>query len=229
MKFGKIIQDLAVKGHNENFRFLRHPHHVALLWDQIHGELWLKWQVSQHWPLKNSANPPKRKADFVPKGYLIRIASVFLVVLLSAFATGVRGLIQFQNLIFVAHQKLPVLSSNLPSPPHRHPSISTQVKVEVHPFSFHFWIFFIWFYSRLSGSLASKCKSRTAMNLMSALDNQEPVDAKLQKELEAHRLAGAFQCPPLSPFWISPLGLVPKVSGRILLNPSFVFSDWLLC
>ena len=74
-----------------------------------------------------------------------------------------------------------------------------------------------------------KCKSRTAMNLMSALDNQEAVDAKLQKELEAHRLAGPFQCPPLSPFWISPLGLVPKISGRVSLNPSFAFSDWIIC
>ena len=45
---------------------------------------------------------------------------------------------------------------------------------------------------------------------MSALDNPESVDAKLQKELEVHRLAGPFQSPPLSPFWISPLGLVPK-------------------
>ena len=35
---------------------------------------------------------------------------------------------------------------------------------------------------------------------MSALDNLEAVDAKLQKELEAHRLAGPFQSPPLSPF-----------------------------
>ena len=45
---------------------------------------------------------------------------------------------------------------------------------------------------------------------MSALDNPEAVDAKLQKELEVRRLAGPFQSPPLSPFWISPLGLVPK-------------------
>ena len=50
---------------------------------------------------------------------------------------------------------------------------------------------------------------------MSALDNPEAVDAKLQKELEVHRLAGPFQSPPLSPFWISPLGLVPKkVQGK---------------
>ena len=53
MKYGEIIEDLAGRGHNwkfynENFRFLRQPHHVALLWDQIHGELWLKSQVSQH-------------------------------------------------------------------------------------------------------------------------------------------------------------------------------------
>ena len=53
---------------------------------------------------------------------------------------------------------------------------------------------------------------------MSALDNPEAVDAKLQKELEAHRLAGPFQSPPLSPFWISPLGLVPKkVQGEFRL------------
>ena len=45
---------------------------------------------------------------------------------------------------------------------------------------------------------------------MSALDNPEAVDAKLQKKLEVHRSAGPFQSPPLSPFWISPLGLVPK-------------------
>ena len=61
-------------------------------------------------------------------------------------------------------------------------------------------------------------KSRTATNLMSALNNPEAVDAKLQKELEAHRLAGPFQSPPLSAFWISPLGLIPKkVQGKFRL------------
>ena len=60
----------------------------------------------------------------------IRTASVFLVVLLSTFATGVRGHTQFQNVIFVAHQKLPVLSPDLLSPPYRHPSLPTPVKVE---------------------------------------------------------------------------------------------------
>ena len=60
----------------------------------------------------------------------IRTASVFLVVLLSTFATGVRGHTQFQNVIFVAHQKLPVLSPDRLSPPYRHPSLPTPVKVE---------------------------------------------------------------------------------------------------
>ena len=36
------------------------------------------------------------------------------------------------------------------------------------------------------------------------------VDAKLRKELEAQRVAGPFQSPPLSPFWVSPLRVVPK-------------------
>ena len=60
----------------------------------------------------------------------IRTTSVFIVVLLSTLATGVRGHTQFQNVIFVAHQKLPVLSPDLLSPPYRHPSLPTPVKVE---------------------------------------------------------------------------------------------------
>ena len=47
----------------------------------------------------------------------IRTESGFLVVLLSTFATDVRGHTQFQNVIFVADQKLPVLSPDLLSPP----------------------------------------------------------------------------------------------------------------
>ena len=47
--------------------------------------------------------------------------------------------------------------------------------------------------------------SQTATNLLSALENLEVVDAKLEKELAAHQLAGPFLSPPLSPFRISPL------------------------
>ena len=60
--------------------------------------------------------------------------------------------------------------------------------------------------------------SRKANNLLSALENPRAVDAKLAKELDAQRLAGPFQSPPLSPFWVSPLGVVPKkVPGEFRL------------
>lgn len=60
--------------------------------------------------------------------------------------------------------------------------------------------------------------SQTATNLLSALENPEVVDAKLGKELAAHQLAGPFLSPPLSPFRISPLGIVPKkVPGEFRL------------
>lgn len=52
--------------------------------------------------------------------------------------------------------------------------------------------------------------SSTAKNLISASQHPEVVDMKITKELEAHRLAGPFQFPPLHPFRISPLGVVPK-------------------
>lgn len=40
----------------------------------------------------------------------------------------------------------------------------------------------------------------------------------LKKELEAQRLTEPFRSPPLSPFWISPLGVVPKkVPGEFRL------------
>ena len=77
MKYGEIIQDLAGRGHNwtfydENFRFLRQAHRAALAWDRIHGELWLKSQVSLRRPLQNPAHPRKGKVDFVPKGYCFK-------------------------------------------------------------------------------------------------------------------------------------------------------------
>ena len=77
MKYGEIMEDLAGRGHNwtfydENFRFLRQAHRAGLAWDRIHGELWLKSQVSLRRPLQNPAHPPKGKADFVPKGYCFK-------------------------------------------------------------------------------------------------------------------------------------------------------------
>ena len=45
---------------------------------------------------------------------------------------------------------------------------------------------------------------------MSARQNPAVVDAKIQQELAAGRLAGPFDVPPFSPFRVSPLGVVPK-------------------
>ena len=64
VKYGQIVQDLAGRGHNwkfydDNCCFLRQAHGVALSWDRIHGELWLKSQVSLRRPLQNPAHPPK--------------------------------------------------------------------------------------------------------------------------------------------------------------------------
>ena len=53
-------------------------------------------------------------------------------------------------------------------------------------------------------------QSFEARNLRSALENPTAVDAKLQRELGAGRLAGPFTSPPFKNFRVSPLGLVPK-------------------
>ena len=61
-------------------------------------------------------------------------------------------------------------------------------------------------------------------NLLSATENPEAVDIKLDKELSAHRLAGPFPDPPFEPFHISPLGVVPKTTPgeyRLIHHLSF--------
>ena len=49
-----------------------------------------------------------------------------------------------------------------------------------------------------------------AKNLASAYQNPKIVSAKLDKELQAHRIPGPFKAPPFPTFRVSPLGLVPK-------------------
>lgn len=57
-----------------------------------------------------------------------------------------------------------------------------------------------------------------AKNLTSALEHPHVVDASLQKELAADRIAGPFTSPPFQKFRVSPLGLVPKkVPGEFRL------------
>ena len=66
-------------------------------------------------------------------------------------------------------------------------------------------------------------ESSHAKNLLSAVQNPT-VDAKIAKELAAGRLAGPFDSPPISPFVVSPLGVVPKKSPgefRLIHHLSF--------
>ena len=204
MKYGEIIQDLAGRGHNwtfydENFRFLRQAHRAALAWDRIHSELSLKSQVSLRRPLQNPAHPPKGKADFVPKGYCFKFHK-------DPKCEGSHPISKctFRGSSRIASSQLRPARS-LPPPP---PQPPTPVKVKrlgflldrYNPSTVEFLSFD--FTQGFPVHVQGERKSRTATNLMSALLNPEAVDAKLQKELEAHRLAGPFQSPPLTAFWI---------------------------
>ena len=232
MKYGEIIQDLAGRGHNwkfydENFRFLRQTHHAALPWDRIHGELWLKSQVSLRRPLQKSAPPPKGKADFVPKGYCFKFHKDRKCLPSCTFkhlCYRCEGSHPISKCNFRGSSKIASLQSRTAKSSQRHPSLPTPVKVERLGFLFEGYtpstveFLLFGFTQGFPVHFQVDRKSRTASNLMSALDSPEAVDAKLQKELESHRLAGPFQSPPLSPFWVSPLGLVPKkVQGEFRL------------
>ena len=129
-------------------------------------------------------------------------------------AINVVGHTRFQIVIFVAQPEQLDFSPNLPSP--SPPDLPTPVRVERLGFLLDGYThstveFLISAFTRgFSIHFQGEGKSRAANNLLSALENPSAVDAKLRKELEAHRLAGPFQSLPLSPFWISPLGIVPK-------------------
>lgn len=63
-----------------------------------------------------------------------------------------------------------------------------------------------------------------AANLSSALQQPQVVDAKLANELSDGRLAGPFQTPPISPFVVLPLSVIPKETScefRLIYHLSF--------
>ena len=53
-------------------------------------------------------------------------------------------------------------------------------------------------------------RTRVSANHKSARDDIATLKMKIQKELDAGRVAGPFDKPPLPNFQVSPLGLVPK-------------------
>ena len=77
MKYGEIVQDLAVRGHNwrfydENFRFLRQTQSSTLPWGAVHFELWLRSQQGSSKRNSGSLVPNNGKLGRllnVPNGY----------------------------------------------------------------------------------------------------------------------------------------------------------------
>ena len=49
-----------------------------------------------------------------------------------------------------------------------------------------------------------------SQNLKSAYEHPEVISGKLGKEYDKGRIAGPFQTPPFHPFFVSPIGVVPK-------------------
>ena len=152
----------------------------------------------------------------------IRAVNVPRAVYTNTSAINVMSHTLFQIVIFVAQPEHLDFNPNLPSP--SPPGLPTPVRVESLGFLLDGYTqstieFLIsGFTHGLSIHFQGERKSRTATNLLSALENPSAVDAKLRKEIEAQRLAGRFQSPPLSPLWISPLGIVAKkVPGEFSL------------
>ncbi|XP_067044266.1 uncharacterized protein, partial [Acropora muricata] len=213
MKYGEIIQDLAARGHNwryydRNFRFLRQKQASAFPWGVLHGELWLRAQS----PLTKKPQPanvvkPRARTDLprVPQGFCFKFH---------------RGLAcsgcSFKHSCFKCsgeHRatlctfRAPSLPSpNLPTPIRVHRLIPLLSGYHHSTAEFLYSGFSFGFPIHFEGVRASS----TAKNLVSAFQHPNVVDAKIKKELDSHRLAGPFQFPPLHPFRISPLGVVPK-------------------
>ena len=158
----------------------------------------------------------------------IRAVNVPWAALTNTSVVSARGHIPLRIVIFVVNASIPVLSPQLPSP--TLPTLPTPVRVDRLSFLLkgytHSTVEFL-----ISGfthgfpiHFQGERQSRKAKNLLSALDNPAAVDSKLRKELEAQLLAAPFKSPPLSTFWISPLGVVPKkVPGefRLIRHLSF--------
>lgn len=217
MKYGAVIQGLAVRGHNwrfydENFRFLRQEHCSSLPWDRIHGELWLKSQAPlRKQQLTNFTTPSRPQADSVPKGYCFRFHKGRKCTPNCAYkhlCFKCEGLIPLLSAIFVTFENPPVHS---PALPNLFPiSLPTPVKVErlaflldgYNPSNVQYLLSS--FTKGFPVHFQSERHSFFVTNLLSAVEKPPVVDAKLQKELDVHRLAGPFQSPHSPHFGFHP-------------------------
>lgn len=136
-----------------------------------------------------------------------------LAAILSMSVSSVRANIEPHNAIFVAHVTPP-----LPSPGLSGLHLPTPIRLNnlCHLLSgyIHSTVEFLHsgFSKRFPLHYEGDHMSFETTNLRSALEHPELVDAKLKKELDAHRLAGPFPSPPFPVFRVSPIGVVPKKS-----------------
>ena len=152
---------------------------------------------------------------------LIGVYSVLLAVILNISVLSVMVFIRRAVVIFVpkvdpSQSSLSLPSPCMPSPSPQHLSLPTPVQVDRLEF-------LLSGYNHSIAEFLSKGfregfplhyegirVSSDATNLLSARDNPEVVDAKLNKECEAGRLAGPFHKLPFYLFRVSPLSVVPK-------------------
>ena len=133
--------------------------------------------------------------------------------ILSIPVSSVRANIESRNAIFVARVHPPLPAPRLPGL-----RLPTPIRVNklCHLLSGYIHSTVAFLHSGFSWGFPLHYEgdhvSFETTNLRSALEHPEVVDAKLKKELDAHRLAGPFHSPPFPVFHVSPIGVVPKKS-----------------
>ena len=116
MKYGEIVQDLAVRGHNwrfydENFRFLRQTQSSTLPWGAVHFELWLRSQQGSSKRNSGSLVPNNAKL-----GRLLNVPNGYCYKFHKGVDLNVKGLTRPFAVLFVAPTGTPTNFPGLPSP-----------------------------------------------------------------------------------------------------------------
>ena len=232
MKYGEIVRDLAVRGHNwqfydENFRYIKQSQ--ALPWGSVHWELWLR--SCSFGKAQSTVSPVPKKANnvSVPKGFCFKfhrgIPCAGCSFKHSCFKCGKNHRGSTCN--FRAFTSNGGGKSTNDSVANSSKVKNLKVMLEgydqvisdhlVNGFTVGFPIHF-----------EGERSSYETDNLLSAFEHPDAVDQKLQKELSAHRISGPFTEPPFPDFRVSPLGVVPKkVPGefRLIHHLSFPKGD----
>ena len=220
MKYANVIQGLAAKGHNwkyydEHFRFLRQTQSTSLPWGNVHWELWL---LSQQTPYQRTAQSSGKTNRFVaiPKGFCYKYHKGNECAGCNFKHTCFKC--DGQHRASQCNFRGPHVNPSSPAPRLPSPPLPTPIRVHTLCLLFSGYIrstveflrsgFTDGFPLHYEGDHVSF----ETTNLKSALEHPEVVDAKIKKELDAHRLAGPFHFPPFPIFHVSPIRVVPKKS-----------------